>query len=177
MQPMLLRRRSGRTAALVIGLGFGGGTLLLGVGSAVASASPALTLPSAIVGYGIGALPFFILALLVGISRSELWLIPEARTLRMLTYRPWRLGPRIEEAPLSEYAGVRTEPADEEDGGGVLVSLVTAQGEAVALRQFPDQAEAAPYAEKLATAAGLWIRHATAEQQPSAPEAPQPPPA
>ena len=52
--------------------------------------------------------------------RSELWYLPQTRTFRMLTYRPWRLSPRVEEAPLSEYAGVRTAKMKDDYGVGTL---------------------------------------------------------
>jgi hypothetical protein len=160
-KPMLLRLRSGKTAALVIALGFGGGTIIMGVGSTAASAARGNALLGALVGYGIAVLPLLALAAIIAVCKSELWLFPETRSLRLLTYRPWRLGPRIEEAPLSEYAGVRTSAMTDDYGRGTLVSLVTTAGEDVPLRQFKDDAEAGAYAEKLGEAAGLWVRRAT----------------
>jgi hypothetical protein len=159
VDPLLLRLRSGKTAATVIALGFGGGTLLLGLVSFASEAMRGARIAGILVGYGIAALPFFVLAGLVAACRSELWLVPEARALRLLTYRPWRLGrPRVEQASVDEYAGVRLDPAPEPDGGGTLVSLVSVEGEAVPLRQFPQEGEARAFAERLAGAAGLWLR-------------------
>jgi hypothetical protein len=157
-EPMLLRLRSGKTAALVIGGGMGGGTVLLGVGSTAASALSGGAILGALVGYVVAVLPLLVLAAIVAVCKSELWLLPESRTLRMLTYRPWLRKPRIEEAPLSEYAGVRTSKMTDDYGKATLVSLVTTSGEDVPLRQFSDESEALSYAENLATAAGLWVR-------------------
>lgn len=165
--PMLLRLRSGRTAALVIALGFGGGLTLLGVGSAAFSPLPGFSLFATLKGYLLATSPLFLLAAIIALCRSELWLDPEARVFRMLTFRPWRFRPRVEEASVSEYAGVRTDPAEEADGGGVLVSLVTSGGEAVPLRQFRDRPEAVAFAEGVASAVGLWLRHAEASQEPA----------
>jgi hypothetical protein len=162
---MLLRRRSGKTAALVIALGFGGGTLLLGVGSALFAPSPSMTFLPALTGYFVATLPLFALAAIIALCKSELWFDPGARSIRLLTFRPWLFRPRVEEAPVSEYAGVRTDPAPEDDGGGILVSLVTASGESVPLRQFDAESEAKPYADKFGEAAGLWVRHASAEKK------------
>jgi hypothetical protein len=158
VDPILLRSRSGKTAARVIAFGFGGGTLLLGIASFASEALRGARLSGVLVGYGIATLPFFMLAAIVAVCRSELWLVPEARAFRLLTYRPWKLGPLVEEASMSEYAGVRIDPASEDDGGGVLVSLVTANGEPVPVRQFPGPSSAIPFAEQLAEASGLWLR-------------------
>ena len=159
-EPMLLRLRSGKTAALVVGLGMGGDTIVMGVASTAASAAKGGALLGAFVGYGIAVLPLLLLAAIVAVCKSELWLVPETRTLRMLTYRPWLRQPRVEEAPLSEYAGVRTSQMTDDYGKGTLVSLVTTEGEDVPLRQFKDEAEARTFAEKLGEAAGLWVRAA-----------------
>lgn len=159
-EPMLLRLRSGKIAALVIAAGFGGGTILLGVATTAASALRGGALLGALVGYGIAVLPLLALAGLIAVCKSELWLVPETGTFRMLTYRPWRLSPRVEDAPVSEYAGVRTAKMKDSEGTGTLVSLVTTAGEDVPLRQFSDEAEAQTYAEKLGAAAGLWVRAA-----------------
>jgi hypothetical protein len=158
--PILLRLRSGKTAALVIAGGFGGGTLVLGTASTAASAARGTAIVSALLGYGIAILPLLVLAAIIAVCRSELWLVPESRTLRMLTYRPWRRLPRVEEAPLSEYAGVRTSRMTDDYGNATLVSLVTTGGEDVPLRQFSDEVEAHAYAEKLGSAAGFWVRAA-----------------
>jgi hypothetical protein len=165
--PILLRLRSGKTAALVIALGFGCGLTLLGVGSAAFSPLPGFSLFATLKGYLLATSPLFVLAGIIALCRSELWLDPQARALRMLTFRPWLFRPRVEEASVSEYAGVRTDPAEEADGGGVLVSLVTSGGEAVPLRQFRDRIEAVAFAESVASAVGLWLRHAEASQEPA----------
>jgi hypothetical protein len=165
--PILLRLRSGKTAALVIALGFGGGLTLLGVGSAALSPLEGFSIFTALKGYLLATSPLFALAAIIALCRSELWLDPEARSLRMLTFRPWLFRPRVEEASVSEYAGVRTDPAEEADGGGVLVSLVTAGGEAVPLRQFRERSEAVTFAESVAGAVGLWLRHAEASPEPA----------
>ncbi|MEZ4312539.1 MAG: hypothetical protein R3F14_31305 [Polyangiaceae bacterium] len=119
----------------------------------------------AFIGYGIAILPLVLLAAIVAVCKSELWLLPTQKTIRLLTYRPWLRTPRVEEAPLSEYAGVRTAPMTDDYGKGTLVSLVTTGGEDVPLRQFSDESEAATFAEKLAAASGLWVR--AAEQKPA----------
>lgn len=163
-EPMLLRLRSGKTAALVIGGGMGGGTILLGVGSTAASAVKGGAILGALLGYAVAVLPLLVLAAIVAVCKSELWLLPEKRTIRMLTYRPWLRTPRVEEAPLSEYAGVRTSKMTDDYGLATLVSLVTTTGEDVPLRQFSDEAEALGYADKLGAAAGLWVRSSTEEK-------------
>ncbi len=165
VDPILLRRRTGRTAALVIALGFGGTTLLLGVGGAVLSGSRGAVIP-ALLGYSLATLPLFALAAVIAACRSELWLLPQERVLHLLTFRPWRLQPRVEEAKVSEYAGVRLEPAPEDEGGGFLVSLITSGGEAVPIRQFKDQHEAEPFAESVASSVGLWFRAAGQQSEP-----------
>ena len=167
-EPLLLRLRSGRTAGLVIGGGIGGGMLLMGVISAAASAHSLAAIPGAILGYGGAILPLVIAALIIAVCRSELWLVPEKKIFRMLTYRPWLRAPRVEDAPLSEYAGVRTAKMSDDYGHATLVSLVTTAGEDVPLRQFKDEVEAHAYAEKLASAAGYWVR---ASEQESAAKA------
>lgn len=164
-KPMLLRLRSGRTAALVVGGGMGGGTIVMGVASTAASAMRGGAILGALVGYTLAVLPLLILAAIVAVCKSELWLLPEQRALRLLTYRPWLRQPRVEEAPLSEYAGVRVAKMTTDDG--TLVYLVTTGGEDVPLRQFKDEAEAGTFAEKLGEAAGLWVRTA-ADEKPAA---------
>ncbi len=154
--PMLLRLRSGKTAALVVGGGIGGGTIVMGVASAASAGGHAMA--GAFVGYGVAVLPILLFAAVVAVCKSELWFVPETQTLRMLTHRPWLRRPRVEEAPLSEYAGVRTAPMTDDYGKGTLVSLVTTGGEDVPLRQFKSDSEAKTYAEKLGEAAGLWVR-------------------
>ena len=157
VDPILLRRRTGRTAALVIAAGFCGTTLLLGVGGAALSGSRGAILP-ALLGYSLATLPLFLLAGVIAVCRSELWLLPKERVLHLLTFRPWRLQPRVEEGKVSEYAGVRLDPAPEDEGGGFLVSLITAGGEAVPIRQFKLHSEADGFAENVASSVGLWFR-------------------
>jgi hypothetical protein len=164
-KPMLLRLRSGKTAALVIGPGIGGGITLLGVGSAALAHAPTMALLAALTGYLLATLPLFVGAAILVFCRTELWLDPEANAFTLLTFRPWRLRPRVEQASVSEYSGVRTDTAEEADGGGVLVSLVTVEGESVALRQFRDRVEAFAFGERVAAAAGLWWRHPTGNEE------------
>lgn len=159
---MLLRRRSGKTAALVIALGFGGGTIALGVGTALLGPTPGASLLPAFEGYALATLPLFALAAVIAVCKSELWLDPDARVLRLLTFRPWLFRPRLEQAPLSEYSGVRVDATPEDEGGGVLVSLVTTAGEAVPLREFEAREIATPFAAELAKVSGLWLRDSAA---------------
>lgn len=158
VERMLLRRRTGRTAALVVALGFGGGMTVLGVGTALLGPTPGASFFPALTGYLLATSPLYLLAALIAVCKSELWFEPSTRTLRLLTYRPWLRRPRVEEAPVSEYSGVRIDAAPEDEGGGVLVSLVTTGGDAVPLRQFTERNDAAPFAEQLAKATGLWLR-------------------
>lgn len=166
MDPILLRRRTGRTAGLVVALGFGGTTLVLGVGGALLSGSRGAVLP-ALLGYSLATLPLFLLAAIIAVCRTELWLLPKERVLHLLTFRPWRLEPRVEEAKVGEYAGVRLEAAPEDEGGGFLVSLVTPAGETVPIRQFQAESEAEPFAESVAAAASLWFRAGNQQSEPS----------
>src|SRR3954462_210281 len=110
MEPMLLRARSGKIAARAIAWGFGGGTMLLGTVSVLAGAVrgggvAAANVVGGLVGYAVFAMPFFLLSAVVALGKSELWFAPEARAFRLLTFRPWRHGPTIEEAALAEYVG------------------------------------------------------------------------
>ena len=93
--PLLLRFRSGRTAALVIGGGIGGGMLLLGVATTAASAPSMTAVWNAVLGYGGAILPLLVAAALIAVCRSELWLVPEKKSIRLLTFRPWRRGPSV----------------------------------------------------------------------------------
>ena len=146
----------------MIGPGIGGLPLVLGVGGAVLSGRAGAILP-ALFGYALATSPLFLLAAVVAVCKTELWLLPEQRVLHLLTFRPWRLEPRVEEAKVSEYAGVRLEPAPEDEGSGFLVSLVTVTGDSVPIRQFQEQREAEPFAERVASSVGLWFR--SGEQQ------------
>ena len=87
--PILMRLRSGKTAALVIAVGFGGGLTLLGVGTAALSPLTGFSIFAALKGYLLATSPLFALAAIIALCRSELWLDPEARAFRMLTFRPW----------------------------------------------------------------------------------------
>ncbi len=150
----------------MIALGFGGTVLVLGVGGAILSGSRGAIVP-ALLGYSLATLPLFLLAAIIAVCRTELWLLPDERVLHLLTFRPWRLQPLVEEGKVSEYAGVRLDPAPEDEGGGFLVSLITSGGEAVPIRQFKIQSEAEPFAESVASAVGLWFRAAGQENEPS----------
>src|SRR5262245_14066371 len=68
--PMLLRLRSGKIAALVIGGGLGGGTVLLGVGSTAASALQGAAILGALVGYALAVVPLLLLAAIVAVCKS-----------------------------------------------------------------------------------------------------------
>lgn len=156
-EPLLLRLRSGRIAAAVVAFGFGGGTLLLGGITLTAGALEGGSPWGGVIGYLIAASPFFLGAWILALCKSELWFLPEGRSLRLLTYRPWLRTPRVEEASLDEYAGVRVEPPPDQEGGPV-VALVSVQGEAVPVRQFSDAGEAEAFARRVAAATGLWLR-------------------
>lgn len=156
-EPLLVRLRSGKIAAAVLAFGFGGGTLVLGAVTLTAGALEGGSIWGGVIGYAVAAAPFFLLALVVALCRSELWFLPEGRTFRLLTYRPWLRAPRVEEASLDEYAGVRVEPPPDDEGGPV-VSLVATNGEAVPVRQFTDEKEARVFAAELSRATGLWLR-------------------
>ncbi len=167
---MLLRLRSGKIAAAVLAFGFGGGTMLMALGTAASAAFQGLPFLGSLVGYAIAASPFVLLGAIVALCRTELWLVPEERALRLLTYRPWRRGPRIEQASLDEYAGVLAERAPEREGGGAMVALVMKSGERVDLRQFKDEASASTFAKDLAGRAELWLRgELVGEAAPAAP--------
>jgi hypothetical protein len=156
--PFLLRRRSGKIAALVIAAGFGGGTLLLGSITLAAGAMHGGPVLGGLLGYGVAAMPFLLLAAVVAPCKSELWFFPEDRVFRLVTFRPWLRSPRVEQAALDEYAGVRVDPALDKEGGGPVVSLVAVDGEVVPVRQFAEPREAASFAEELGSATGLWVR-------------------
>jgi hypothetical protein len=165
MEAFLVFRRTGKTIAAVLAGGFGGGTVLLGVGSAVAEAltstasasTGARAILPALQGYLLASSPFFLLALLIALCRRELWFLPELGVFRMLTFRPWLLrGPRVEQAPLDEYRALCTEQLDERsEGSGTLVSLITESGECVPVREFKEPIEARAFLEELADVTGL----------------------
>ena len=87
MDPFLVSRRSGRTIAMVVGLGFGGGTMLLGVTSAAAGALNAAAILPALWGYFVASIPFFAFGAILAACRRELWVVPEQQALKMLTFR------------------------------------------------------------------------------------------
>ena len=162
MDPLLISRRTGRTIAIVLALGFGGGTLLLGLATSLAAALRTGVLWPVVQGYSLAALPFFVGGALVAMCRRELWFLPEHRAFRMLTYRPWRLRrPRVEQASVDEYRAVclmddESEGAAEDEAGEpAVVALVTREGDKVPLREFRDAADAKAFALELAEATGL----------------------
>jgi hypothetical protein len=154
--PYLVFRRTGRTIAAVLAFGFGGGTVLLGLLSSLSGAPSVGAVLGAVRGYFLAALPFFAAAAVLAACRRELWFVPEARALRMLTFRPWQLGgPRVEEAPLSEYRAVRMQAGEGEGAGSTVVALVTERGEAVPVRETDRADEGRALAEELAKRTGL----------------------
>lgn len=164
MEPMLIMRRTGRTIAIVLAAGFGGGTMLLGLASALASALRAGALWPALWGYFLAALPFFLAGAVLAMCRRELWFVPQHRAFRMLTYRPWRLGgPRVEQASVDEYRGlcVTEQAAEGEDAASLqVVALITSGGDRVALRAFAAADEARAFVDRLADVSGLPARAA-----------------
>jgi len=155
-EPFLVFRKTGRTIAAVLAFGFGGGTLLMGVASTAAAAVNARALLNAFLGYFLGALPFFVLAAVLAMCRRELWFVPEARAFRMLTYRPWRRGPRVEQALIDEYKALCSWAiAGGEAEGNTVVALVTEGGERVPLREFHQADEARGFLEQLCDVTGL----------------------
>jgi hypothetical protein len=155
---MLLRLRTGKIGAAVLIFGIAGGTMLLATGTAVQFAAKGLPFVEPWLGFALCVSPFVLAGIVVAFCRSELWLLPEERALRLLTYRPWLRRPRIEQASLDEYAGVLADRASDRDGGGAMVALVLKSGERVDVRQFKDEASASAFARELAERAGLWLR-------------------
>lgn len=148
-------RRTGRTIAAVLALGFGGGTLLLGLGSTVADAPNLHATLAAGRGYLLATLPFFLAAAVLYVCKRELWFLPEVRAFRMLTFRPWRLkGPQVEQAPLEEYRALATES----DHNVTVVSLVTESGESIPVREFSASSEARAFAQRFAEVTGLPLQ-------------------
>ena len=133
MEPFLVFRRTGRAIAAVVAFGFGGGTVIMGVATSLASAMRLGAFLPAFTGYFLAASPFFLFGWILSRCRRELWFVPEASAFRMLTYRPWLLkGPRVEQASLDDYRAVTTRvisPVAEEDS--TLVALLTQDGDAV----------------------------------------------
>lgn len=156
-EPFLVFRRTGRTIGAVLALGFGGGTVGLGVATAFSGPFELRALGLAVQGYGAAALPFIVCGLLLARCRRELWFVPSAQAFHMVTYRPWLVrGPRVEACRLDEYRAIlceRREPTlDEPDH---VVSLITVAGEHVAVREFDSTEAARTFVEALAAATGL----------------------
>jgi hypothetical protein len=161
-EPLLIRRKSGRTFGAVIAFGIGGGLFVLGVLSAIAGSVQVGAIWPAISGYLLALLPLFAVAAVLAACRRELWLLPEQRVLRMLTFRPWLIrGPRVEQASLDDYVAVRTIHAaagaqgDGESPSLCVVALVARDGGDVPLRQLADTAEAEALAAQVAELSGL----------------------
>ncbi len=149
--PFLVMQRTGKTIAKVLGLGFGGGTVLLGVTTSVGGALSTRALWPALTGYLLAALPFFVMAAVLWRCKRELWVVPADGVLRMLTFRPWLVrGPRVEQ----EYRGVCTVALRGEDAA-VAVALVTQAGDPVPVRDFGSTSEAATFLEELERVTGL----------------------
>jgi hypothetical protein len=167
MEPVLVFRKTGRLVALVIGVGFGGGTLLMGVVSALGEAMRAEALAPALRGYFLAALPFFAGAAVLWVCRRELWFVPEARAFRMLTYRPWRFsGPRVEQASVDEYRALCTASVERRgEASTTVVALLTPSGDVVPVREFDAPAEAEAFVADLARATGLPRERAISGQR------------
>ncbi len=145
--------------------GIGGGLLVMGIVSAVAGSFHAGAVWPAIKGYVLALLPLFVFGAVLAACRRELWLLPEERVLRMLTFRPWLFrGPRVEEASLDEYVGVRTISIDADPGlaedsvASCVVVLVPKDGDQVPLREMSDLGDAHILAERVAELSGLPIQ-------------------
>ncbi len=156
MEPFLVFRRTGRVIAAVLALGFGGGTLLIGVTTAAGSAFSGAAVWAALKGYFLVSLPFFVAGAILAGCRRELWVIPSDGVLRMLTFRPWRLrGPRVEQAPISEYDGVCIVSLDHRaEASTFAVALCTGE-ERIPVREYTARAEAEDFAGALAEVTGL----------------------
>jgi hypothetical protein len=155
MEPFLVFRRTGRFIAAVLALGFGGGTLLLGIGSTMIAAPSLHALWGSFRSYLLVTLPFFLAGGILALCRRELWFVPELRAFRMLTFRPWLFsGPRVEQGSIDDYRGLCTEVTDASEVA-VVVSLVTGGGERVPVREFDKPAEAQAFAQRFAEITGL----------------------
>ena len=156
VEPFLVFRRTGKTIALVLAGGFGGGTVLLGLMSAASALNSAAILP-AVKGYLLAALPFFVAGALLATCRRELWVVPDAKAVRMLTFRPWHFsGPRIEQAKLDEYTGLCTVSMTHRTEAETLaVALITGEGDRVPVKEFAERDAAEAFALELAEATGL----------------------
>jgi hypothetical protein len=164
-EPMLVFRRTGKTIAKVIAGGFGGGTLLLGLTTSLGGTFRWQAIWAAFSGYFVVASPFFLAGAILALCWRELWVVEGedgSRFLRMITFRPWMIsGPRVEQAPLSEYAAVCTaELTHRAEKASFAVALMTAEGEQVPIREFEEIDEARDFVKRLAEATGLVIRRA-----------------
>ncbi len=143
----------------MLAFGFGGGTLVLGVLTAVGASFELRALLAAFKGYFLAALPFVVAGVALSLCRRELWFLPGARAFHMLTFRPWLVrGPRVEEARLDEYRALRSDMPDPAmDEPAHVVSLVTVTGESVPVREFDRADEARGFIERLAAVTRLAI--------------------
>lgn len=162
VEPLLVFRRTGKTIAKVLAFGFGGGTLVLGVSTSVGSLEPR-AIWSAFTGYALVASPFFVAGAILALCWRELWVVVSddgARFLRMITFRPWMLaGPRVEQAPMDEYAAVFTaELTHRAEKASFAVALMTQAGDQVPIREFEEIEMARSFVEQLAAATGLPVR-------------------
>ncbi|MEZ4440259.1 MAG: hypothetical protein R3B72_14275 [Polyangiaceae bacterium] len=157
MDPFLVFRRSGRTIAAVIGLGFGGGTFVLGVASSAVGALSLSALLPAVKGYFLVSLPFFAFGAVLAACRRELWVLPEQKVLRMLTFRPWLLrGPRVEQADLSDYQGLCMVNLDNQaERTTTAVALVPTEGDPVPVKEFGEPSAAEAFLGELGEVTGL----------------------
>jgi hypothetical protein len=115
------------------------------------------TVFSAATGYILASLPFFVGALILMFCRRELWIVPDDKMLRMLTFRPWLWrGPRIEQAPLDEYRGLCLVSLDHRaERSSLAVALITEDGDRVPIREFDVRDQADDYVRELADITGL----------------------
>jgi hypothetical protein len=120
---------------------------------------------SALAGYALVASPFFLAGGILALCWRELWVVHDedgGRFLRMITFRPWMFaGPRVEQAPLNEYAAVCTaELTHRAEKASFAVALMTQEGDQVPIREFQELDTARSFVEQLAEATGLPIRRA-----------------
>lgn len=163
VEPLLVFRRTGKTIAKVLAFGFGGGTLVLGVSTSVGGSFELHAIWSAFTGYALVASPFFVAGAILALCWRELWVVVAddgGRFLRMITFRPWMLsGPRVEQAPMDEYAAVFTaELTHRAEKASFAVALMTQKGDQVPIREFEEIDKARTFVEQLAAATGLPVR-------------------
>lgn len=157
MPPFLIFRRTGRVIALVLAVGIGGGTVLIGTASAAAGALSAAAVWPALKGYVLVSLPFFVMGAVLWRCRRELWAVPEAKALRMLTYRPWQVkGPRVEQAPIGDYSGLCKVTIDSRaEQTSLAVALITNDGDHIPVREFDGHDAADAFLSELGDVTGL----------------------